>query len=221
MKMLWMVAFLALVGCNDSNPDTSVLLVGDSITIGDGSPGNIGYAPYVEAQRPNTHHNADCPYFQDKTTGDTENAGNSTRVAACMSLWLSNGRYSFVHFNAGLHDVYVEHCRQGATAHEVELSDYLENLQVTLDAIRAYGAVPIFATTTPVEGRRNCHSDTDIVEYNAAAVQMMESQGVQVDDLYNAMFHHQDVYHLYHGIHFNDPGYQFLADVVVKILPPN
>lgn len=203
MKMLWTAAaLLLLAGCNSSQSQT--LIVGDSIS--------LGYTPYVETRDADVAHNGACPYYIDADTGPT-NAGNSKRAASCMDIWLSQGNYRIVHFNTGLHD--VRDCGNGPA---VALSDYLMNLQSIIDAIRAHGAVPIFATTTPVEHAMACHSDLTIQEYNAAAVEMMHSQGIQVDDLYAYMAPYQTQYHGDEGIHFTQQGYEFLAARVISAL---
>jgi lysophospholipase L1-like esterase len=198
---------LGISGCNGSGgaAPVSYFLVGDSIS--------LGYLPYVQDLLPRTSHNGTCPYFQDDETGDTNNGGSSRRDAACIALWLNGTNHTVVHFNAGLHDVHDCFGR-----HQVELSDYLENLQTVLDAIRANGAIPVFATTTPVEGDIYCHSDSDIRTYNAAAVSLMHGQGVLIDDLYDYMLPEQDKYHLPGNIHFTQEGNAYLGMEVAACL---
>ena len=225
MKTTIIIALLALLcGCNGveasdiaaAAPD--ILLVSDSVGVGDGQPGNYGYTPYVQYLVDNVHHSGRCPYHQDATTGDTDNSGSSARVAACIRLWLHGYHHAIIHFNAGLHDIYVPGCEYGRIQHEVELSDYLRNLQEVVDAIRETDNIPVFATTTPIEGEVYCHSNRDVVEYNRNAKELMESQGVAVDDLYAVMYPHQDQYHLPYNIHFTDAGYKFLAGYIAKSL---
>ena len=196
-----------LSGCDGSANSPHVIIIGDSIS--------LGYTPYVQMQVPNVDHNGECGLLTDATAAH-DNAGSSAREAACIGKWLAGQHYDIVHFNAGMHDVFVAGCAQGNTAHEVELSDYLMNLQTVIDAIRAHGAIPVFATTTPVEGAVACHSDSDIQAYNMAAVDMMRAEGVRVDDLYAAILPVQAQYH--HGIHFTHAGYQRLAAVVSDFL---
>ena len=196
---------LALVFIPICSHADKILIVGDSIS--------LGYTPYVQEKIHGVQHNGTCPYFADNTAPVTgTNGGSSKREAACIRHWLRQGHFSIVHFNAGMHDVHVANCANGGNQHQVELSDYLRNLQTILDAIRKYGATPIFATTTPVHGTVNCHSNSDIIRYNAAAISMMQSQGVQIDDLYSHIVSVQDKYH--HGIHFDKSGYQILANKV-------
>lgn len=197
--MRWIPALLLLAGCNQTS-SPNILIIGDSIS--------LGYTPFVQQEVPNVSHNGACSYFLDKTTGPT-NAGSSKRAAACINIWLSQGNYQIVHFNTGMHD--TRDCGNGPL---VSLSDYLMNLQTILDAIRASGAKPIFATTTPVEYGVYCHSNSVIAEYNQAAIVMMQSQGVQIDDLYSYMLPVQSQYHLLHNIHFTKEGYEFLSDRV-------
>lgn len=205
MKYLLMLAVF-LVGCNQSGP--SILIVGDSIS--------LGYTPYVQAMVPNVKHNGQCfkaPFVH--TAEQDNNAEWSAHGAACMDTWLSQGNYDIVHFNAGMWDLLGCHNSQGITP----LSDYLRNLQEELDAIRAHGAKPIFATTTPVlPGNRQCVDPEMVKTYNAAAKEMMESQGVEVDDLYAYMLPYQVQYHKHLNIHFTDLGYEFIAKQVASVI---
>lgn len=180
----------------------SVLIVGDSIS--------LGYAPHVQVEGATVEHNGQCdtkPY-DDAAGMDSHNAEGSSHQAACIKTWLSQGNYSIVHFNAGLWD--VSNCAWHLNS---DLSDYLNNLQQILDAIRADGAVPIFATTTPAPDGA-CVDPADVLRYNAAAVAMMHSQGVQIDDLYSYVKPVESTYQLPENVHFSDAGYEYLAKQV-------
>lgn len=203
MKYLTVLLMLLAGNCQAS----TFLLAGDSI--------HIGYFPYVTT--PGTEINIACPYLTDKTA-DGNNTGNSARLAACITLMLSVKHYDYVFFNAGMHDVHVKGCLNGETDKQVPLSDYLMNLQTIIDAIRAAGSIPLFATTTPVQGTVHCHTNQTIINYNAAAVAMMKSQGIDVDDLFTEVFPIQGYLHGSMGIHFESQGYHFLGDEVSKFL---
>lgn len=205
--MKYVLALLLFVSINCHA--ASILIVGDSES--------LGYMPYVQ-QSMAVDHNEGCDLDRDRTTPELGNAGNSKRMSECIGMWLAQGSYTVVHFNAGMHDVYVHACKKGGIAHEIELSDYLMNLQTTLDAIRTYGAIPIFATTTPLDGRVYCHSNDDIKAYNEAAVAMMKSQGVAIDDLNGYIYDVRKQYLPTYDIHFTPAGFQFLSIQVVSFL---
>lgn len=201
--MRWVfISIIFLAGCNSFSAG-QILVVGDSIS--------LGYTPYLQ-NKIAVDHNEGCDSYRDSTTTELGNAGNSKREAACIQMWISQETYSVVYFNAGMHDVHVKGCDQGLTEHQVELSDYLDNLQSIIDAIRSAGATPVFITTTPVEGNVFCHSNSDIIEYNANAIALMHSQGIEVLDLYSFVFPHQNVLHGDNGIHFTQFGYRMMAD---------
>lgn len=200
-----MLAIFALAGCqggSQSNGEPSALIVGDSVS--------LGYTPHVQVEGATVEHNGQCdsePY--DYVEGvDPHNGEGSSHQAACIKTWLAQGSYSIVHFNAGLWD--VSNCKWHLNS---DLSDYLSNLQQILDAIRAAGAVPIFATTTPAPDG-TCVDPADVVRYNAAAVAMMRSQGVQIDDLYNYVKPVESTYQAPDNVHFTDAGYEYLAKQV-------
>lgn len=191
-----------LAGCQSDS--TSTLIVGDSIS--------LGYTPHVQTVDPNATHNGPCfeqPYRP--VVGQDNNAEWSGHAAKCINAWLATGHYSVVHVGVGMWDLLA--CEpQGVTP----LSDYLQNLQTILDAIRASGARPIFATITPVlPDNKYCVDPALVKQYNDALRSMMQSQGVQVDDLYGDMLPYQSQYHLPQDIHFDNAGYEFLASEVL------
>ncbi|MCE9590405.1 MAG: SGNH/GDSL hydrolase family protein [Planctomycetes bacterium] len=105
--------------------------------------------------------------------------------------WFSAfGKVDAVHWNNGLWD--CGYCPyRGPSQFSVE--DYLANLRTILKSIRethAPGAKVIWATMTPQHPARAFSADAwswrsdDIVRYNAAATDLMLSQGVQVNDLH-------------------------------------
>lgn len=201
MKWIILVS-LILTGCGSNQQ--SVFIIGDSIS--------LGYTPYAQEVIPNVVHNGPCfeqPYRP--VVGQDNNAEWSGHAAKCMNIWLASGHYDVVHVGVGMWDLLA--CeKQGVTP----LSDYLANLQIILDAIRATGAKPIFATITPVLPDNNyCVDPTLVEQYNASLKEMMQSQGVEVDDLYSDMLPYQSQYHLPHDIHFTPEGYQFLSAYVV------
>lgn len=208
MNKLWMVALiLVLAGCGGNGAaNNSVLIVGDSIS--------LGYTPYVQTQGIDAEHAGPCfdsPYEVYKAADN--NGEGSAHQAACIGKWLAGHHYAVVHFNAGIWD--IDSCTPTLNTN---LSDYLANLQIVLDAIRASGATPIFATTTPVSPTSGCVDNAEVVARNTAAVTLMQSQGVAIDDLYAAILPYRAADQLPSGLHFNDAGYQILAQKVVAAI---
>lgn len=205
MKYLLLLALFASAASAD------VLVAGDSIS--------LGWTPYLQMQMDGVHHVGRCDKLAD-FTANGQNSGNSARLTACIPQWLAQyPTGTTVVFNAGMHDVHIAGCKDGGTRRQIGLSDYLSNLQLVIDSIRAAGDVPIFVTTTPVQPYNgSCHFNDDIIDYNNAAVGMMQSQGIQVIDLYAAAFPIQGYLHGDMGIHFTPIGYDFLSHKVFKSL---
>lgn len=202
------IIFSLLFFCGSVN--ATDLFVTDSV--------GLGYMPYLQNLSPiPLVHSGACSYPEDPGVKNPDNAGSSQRIAACINGWLSINTYGKVYFNAGLHDVHIAGCAKGAVENEVPLSDYLMNLQTIIDTIRAYGTTPVFITTTPVKGRVSCHYEYYIEQYNAAAVELMQSQGIQVIDLFSDTLPIQGYLHGDQGIHFEPYGYDFLAHRVLKL----
>lgn len=191
---------MALAGCQGSNAPR-VLIIGDSIS--------LGYTPFVMTPYANVEHNGPCFIQPYQHYRDDTNAEGSEHQANCIKQWLANGPYAVVHFNAGIWD--VDTCTPLLNR---SLSDYLMDLQKELDAIRESGATPIFATTTPIAPNGICVENSKVIEYNAAAIEMMQSQGVQIDDLYSTTLPYNDTDHVPGGIHWTDAAYQIMAQQV-------
>lgn len=199
MKTLFAaLALLVLTACQGG---PKVLIIGDSIS--------LGYTPFVSVPYADVTHNGPCFTQPYQHYSDDTNAEGSEHQANCIKQWLTGGPYNVVHFNAGIWD--VDTCTPLLNR---SLSDYLMDLQRELDAIRQSGAVPVFATTTPVSPTSGCVDNAKVVEYNAAAVAMMQSQGVQIDDLYSTILPYNLTYHVPSGIHWTDAGYQIMAQQV-------
>lgn len=179
-----------------------------------------GALPYLK-RAVAIEHNGKCPYLQDFTTGDTNNAGSSARMVACAQLWLKGHSYTDVYFNAGMHDVHVADCNKWGFQQQVDIFSYVSNIQRIATYIKWSGARPHFITTTPVEGNVDCHWNVDIMAYNNMITQMLRSEGIDVIDIYSAVYPRQTTLHGDNGIHFTADGYELIGVFLAKAIKKN
>ncbi|MBO7397852.1 MAG: SGNH/GDSL hydrolase family protein [Clostridia bacterium] len=182
-----------------------VLLLGDSI--------RMGYDEYVK----------------ELLTGEFEvvyDDADNGRFAA-YTLWQANqffrhcGRFDVVHWNNGYWDMNVE-APMVEAIHPVP--EYVHFLGRILAEIRRNGAVPVFATSTPIlseeaaqvvmkEGiPRTFYKNEWVVEYNKAAVDFMEREGVAVNDLYSLCLESPTYYKSPDLLHLTQEGYKRCAE---------
>ena len=181
-----------------------VLLLGDSI--------RMGYDEYVKELL-----EGEFEVFYD----DADNG----RFSA-YTLWQANqffknyGHFDVVHWNNGYWDMNVETPMVEAM-HPVD--EYVHFLSRITAEIRRNGAVPIFATTTPIlskeaakdvirEGISSFNYNNEwVVEYNAAAVSFMKKEGVAVNDLYALCLEDSHYYKCPDLLHLTEEGYRRCA----------
>ncbi|MBR6920779.1 MAG: SGNH/GDSL hydrolase family protein [Clostridia bacterium] len=182
-----------------------VLLLGDSI--------RMGYDEYVKDI-------LECEF--EVVYDDFDNG----RFAA-YTLWQANqffknhGRFDVVHWNNGYWDMNVEYPMTDAI-HPVD--EYVHFLGRILHEIRRNGAVPVFATTTPilsadaaaevtVDGVTPFAYKNEWVEkYNDAAVAFMKGEGVMINDLYALCMSDPHCYKCPDLLHLTEEGYRRCAE---------
>jgi len=146
---------------------------------------------------------------------------------SAYTLWQANqafknqGRFDVVHWNNGYWDMNVEYPMTEAM-HPVD--EYVHFLSRILSQIRNNGAVPIFATTTPIlskeaaadvvrEGIDSFKYDNEwVVKYNASAVKFMQGEGVTVNDLYALCIKDKYYYKCPDLLHLTEEGYRRCAE---------
>ena len=173
-----------------------VLLIGDSIS--------IGYTlPVRELLRgkANLHR---IP----------ENGATTATGVAKLDGWLGSGKWDVIHFNFGLHDVKI--MEDGKR--QVEPAAYEANLRQIVARLKRTGARLVFATTTPVpDATQNPpRRSADVPAYNSLARRVMESEGVDIDDLYGLALSRVTEIQRPANVHFTDPGYEVLARQVAE-----
>lgn len=192
-----------------------VLLLGDSI--------RMGYDDYVK----------DLLKGEYEVYYDAEDNGRFSSY----TLWQANqffkhyGKFDLVHWNNGYWDMNIEAPMEEAM-HPVD--EYVHFLRRILGEIRRNGAVPVFATTTPIlsagaaaditgTGADSINYNNDWVQqYNQAAVQLMEEEKVIVNDFYALCAQDPHAYKCEDLLHLTEEGYQKCAaqtaDLIRSIL---
>jgi lysophospholipase L1-like esterase len=120
-----------------------------------------------------------------------------------------------IHFNFGLHDAkYSSETTLRATREQ-----YADHLRKLVAQMKATGAKLIFATTTPVpkDGVLSPTRKFDSVpERNNIAMQVMQENGVAIDDLYRVILPVRDKVGRENDVHFSPAGYAILAKAVAE-----
>jgi isoamyl acetate esterase len=181
----------------------NVTLIGDSI--------RGGYQPVV----------AELLAGNANVWGPAQNGGDSANVRAHLLEWLGESAADVVHINCGLHDIKREF---GAEANQVPLEAYKANVAWILTTLAEQTeARIIWAATTQVnhqwhhENKAMDRFEEDVVAYNAAALAIAQSLGLEVNDLFEVvMGAGRDQLLLPDGVHFKPQGYRLLAERVTE-----
>jgi hypothetical protein len=179
----------------------TVFLIGDSI--------RIHYSPYLR-----------------KIMGDSiniyepsENCRNTHYILTALCVWPSIcdlEKVDLVLFNAGHWDsARWEHDDSSLTP----IPEYKKNIGKIIRRIRQSfpNAKHVFVTTTPINEQfdlgRNPRTAEDIINYNAAALEVVEAEGIPYYDAHAYMMangedHHED------ACHYNSEGRRILAEFI-------
>lgn len=151
-----------------------------------------------------------------------------------LDEWLGDGRWDVVHFNFGLHDLKIidpadagqenpNRLPVGKGKPWVTVEQYAENMRAIVRRLKRTGAKLVWCTTTPVPPGAAGRVAGSEVAYNAAALEVMQAEGVQVNDLH--AFIGTGEQRLANGgrphdVHYKngDPGYRSLAREVVRAI---
>lgn len=153
--------------------------------------------------------------------GPAENGQFSAYTLASLERWLGElGQPDVVHWNNGIHDVGHNPDR---TPVQFPLSVYLDNLKAILSELRTMATHVIWATMTPVHPERPFVSNTwswrneEIDAYNQAALDLMEQEGISVNDLHAVVASSIDNTYLAEDmLHLSVVGQQRCADAVAS-----
>ena len=156
---------------------------------------------------------------------DSEDNGRFT----AYTIWMFNqlnakyGPFDVVHFNNGYWDMN----REGPNGEpQTPVNEYVNNLKRLIDMIRSTGAVPIFATTTPIYDTPvkvtgfevTNYKNEWVLEYNKAALELMKKENVMVDDLYSLMEKEPRYSKCYDSLHLTEEGYKKCAKQVAELV---
>jgi len=162
-----------------------LFVIGDSISMHYGS-----YLKKLCEGRVEYARKSPQPDFVVSGLKQTENGGDSAEVLKYAKYLdaLSLIDFDTLLLNCGLHDI-----KTTEKGRQVEIEDYIHNLNETLKIFEARGVNIIWVSTTPVDdeahnSRANIkfkRYNSDALTYNAAAKKIMESHGIPIIDLYS------------------------------------
>jgi len=153
-----------------------------------------------------------------------DNCRSTRHTLKDIEIFLGDVRWDVICFNWGMHDLTCKNEAGKAAAppegkHQVPLDEYRQNLQTLAHRLKRTEAKLIWATTLPVGSRhesKGFRRDSDVVVYNAAAAEIMKSEGVTVSDLYTLVKPRAEELLSNDGIHFAAEGRAVLAEAVAK-----
>jgi lysophospholipase L1-like esterase len=181
-----------------------VLLLGDSI--------RMSYQPMV----------AEMLKDYADVVGPEENCQFSAYTLASLDRWLEQlGKPDIVHWNNGIHDVGYNPDRKPV---QYTLDEYISNLKAIIEKLRATDAKIIFATSTPVHPNRPFKNtewawrNEEIDQYNEAALELMKSESIPVNDLHAVVAEDVNAYLADDMLHLSDEGIKKCAEAVVKMI---
>lgn len=189
----------------------NVLILGDSIS--------IGYTPHVR-------HGLEG---KANVLRPDANCGDTNRGLASLDKWLEGGPWWVIHFNWGLHDLCYRNPRAKAQGNRdkvngkqsVPIEEYDKNLEAIVERLQKTGARLIFATTTVVPEGEVGRVVGDDERYNAAAVRVMQKQGVTVNDLHATSKAFPAEFFVGPGnVHYTQQGSAALAEKVIAAIEP-
>lgn len=149
-----------------------------------------------------------------------ENCSKSTFGIESIDRWLALApKWDVIHFNWGLHDLARINRETGQTGPEVppqiSVEEYKVNLRKLVAAMKATGAKLIFATTTTFPpGVTPCRLPEEVEKYNAAAREIMDENGVLIDDLHALTKDRLSELQLPLNVHFTGKGSRVIAEKV-------
>jgi lysophospholipase L1-like esterase len=182
-----------------------ILLLGDSI--------RQSYQPLVAAKLEG----------RAVVTGPADNCRFALYTAMRLGGWINEcGKPDIIHWNNGLWDC-GRHRGRGPL--QFSVADYLANLQMVLTGLRGLTSRIIFATSTPVHPNRPTGPDcewswdnTDIERYNAAASDLMQQQGIPVNDMHAVVLAKRDTLLDPDMLHLTHAGRHACSDAVIAAL---
>ena len=183
-----------------------VVLIGDSI--------RMGYQPLVQKKLEG----------EAEVWGPAQNCRHSLWALDHFPEWVAAQEPDVVHVNFGIHDVSI----QADGEHQILLPQYCLCLRRFIAKVKELGnAQMIWATTTPLYAAQEGvpmeqWPKRDVAEldtYNAAALEIVEPEGLPVDDLHQAILDNDFAKCLSEdGCHMTELGNEVLSDAVAAAI---
>ncbi len=154
--------------------------------------------------------------------GPSENCRFAAYTHNTLRHWLPTfPNPDIIHWNNGLWDAGHFY---GEEECGTSIPVYLEYLERIAKILKSTGATVIFATTTPchpkremqTEGMQSTHKNTEIEQYNKAAIELMQKLGIEVNDLYPLINADTDTLICDDLIHPSQKGIEVLSDAVAE-----
>lgn len=193
----------------------SVLILGDSISIGYTLPLRAQLAGRANVFRPLTN-NGKGP----------ENCNGTTFAVQNIDRWLAGQKWDVIHFNWGLHDLKHVSANDGQNSnrasdpYQADPATYAKQLEIIVKKLKATHAKLIFATTTPVAPQTTnpLREEQAPQQYNQEALKIMKSYQIPCNDLYALCTPKLHELQLPKNVHFTEKGYQEIARQVATAI---
>lgn len=153
------------------------------------------------------------------------NCRSTRQTLAEIETYLGDVDWDVIHFNWGIHD--ITHLNEEGRAApppqgklQVGMEEYQDNLAKLVARLKKTNAKLIWASTTPVGQKaeaKGYRRDRDVVAYNAMAAEVMQAEGIAINDLY-ALVKPRAEQLLSDGVHFKPAGRKVLAEAVSEAI---
>lgn len=196
----------ALVQVDEDPKLPRVLLIGDSITMGYTAPLRELLAGKANVQHP------------------AENCGASRRILEHLDLYLGKKRWDVIQLNCGIHDLtYLNEARKVTAPKaggkpQVPLDEYRANLETIVSRLKKTGAQLIWCSTTPMNHPDVYRLPADVDRYNEVAKEVMEKNGVRINDLNRRVHDFKKPMWTPEGVHYTPEGYRELAKAAAPVI---
>jgi hypothetical protein len=139
---------------------------------------------------------------------------------ANLKTWLGTQHWDVIHFNFGIWDTHHLNDKgaiaEGTNTHlRYTPEQYRDNLTKLVAILEGTGAKLIWASSTPVLGRKAKRLE-DIPSFNLVAAKVMQEHQIPIDDLNGFVTPHMKAWDSGDGCHFNPLGYQQLGQQVAE-----
>jgi acyl-CoA thioesterase-1 len=194
--------------CPSDAPLKNILIIGDSVS--------KCYSSYICEYMPK-----DYAVFHNKN-----NALDSSSGRRRLDLWIDKRHWDLVYFNFGLHDIIHDRaidksCKDvSCKLQRTSVESYKANLKSILFSVKQYSSNVVYALTTPFlpDVKDSFWVSSDVPLYNAIAIEIMEGQGVPIDDLYSVVISNLQKIQVKQDVHFTPEGCKTLASRVAQTI---